>query len=54
MGTASQVLMKAAPVSASCVDDMMASMILHITRMDPLVGGEEDDELMGYLGADLR
>ena len=38
IGTASRVLMKAVPVSASCAEDIMASMILHITRMAPLSG----------------
>ena len=46
--------MKAAPVSASWVDDMMVSMTLHVMRIESLVGGEGDFSLTGYLGVLLR
>ena len=35
MGMALRVLTKAAPVSASCADDMVVSRILQMTRMVP-------------------
>ena len=38
-GTLSRVLMKAAPISASMADAIIASIILQMTRMDPLSGG---------------
>ena len=54
MGMASRVLMKAAPVSASWAEDIMVSITLQVTRIEPLEVGEVDVELTGYLGVSLR
>ena len=54
IGMASRALLKPAPVSDFCADDITASMILLVTSTGALVGGACWSGVMGRVGLSLK